>query len=125
VEEDLRIPAEELPELSQQVARLVSAGRRSNVHLAVDPLLLDMARLARPVERRFEGRGCPLVGDFLQVSPRGRVHLCPMLTGCGTGSVRDRSMKEIWESAEARQLIDGIQKLFPLPICPHCCYREK
>lgn len=124
-EEDLGIPAAELPELGQVLEKLVRAGNRSPVQLALDPLLFDLARAGRHVERRFEGPGCPLVGDFLQVSPRGVVHPCPMLTGCGLGSVRDRTVREIFEAPESQALIQRIQDNFPLPICPHCCYREK
>lgn len=125
VEEDLGIPAGDLPGLRDELGKLAQAGRRFPVSLALDPLLLDLAREGRQVGRRFEGAGCPLVGDFLQLSPRGIVHLCPMLTGCGLGSVRERSVREIFEAPESRRLIQRIQELFPLPICPHCCYRDK
>lgn len=124
-EEDLGIPAVDLPDLRGELENLVRAGHRSSLNLALDPLLFHMAREGRHVARRFEGPGCPLVGDFLQVSPRGQVHPCPMLTGCGLGSVRDRTVREIFEAPESQQLIQRIQERFPLPICPHCCYREK
>lgn len=124
-EEDLGIPAEDLPGLREELEKLVQAGNRSPVNLALDPLLFDLAREGRHVPRRFEGSGCPLVGDFLQISPRGQVHPCPMLTGCGLGNVRDRTVREIFEAPESRALIRRIQENFPLPICPHCCYREK
>jgi MoaA/NifB/PqqE/SkfB family radical SAM enzyme len=125
VEEDLGIPAGELGDLGGILDRLVQAGNRLPVQLALDPLLFDLAREKKHVPRRFEGPGCPLVGDFLQISPRGRVHPCPMLTGCGLGSVRERSVREIYEAPESQELLRRIQELFPLPICPHCCYREK
>jgi len=123
-EEDLGIPAEDLPGLRDELEKLVQAGNRSPVNLALDPLLFDMAREGRQA-RRFEGAGCPLVGDFLQISPRGQVHPCPMLTGCGLGNVRDHTVREIFEAPESKALIRLIQEVFPLPICPHCCYREK
>ncbi len=125
VEEDLGIPEDELADLEGILDRLVRAGNRLPVNLALDPLLFDLAREKKHVPRRFEGPGCPLVGDFLQISPRGVVHPCPMLTGCGLGSVRDRSVREIFEAPESQELLRRIQELFPLPICPHCCYREK
>jgi len=125
VEEDLRIPDDELPKLAGIIDRLVAAGNRSSVQLALDPLLFDLARAGRAVERRFEGEGCPLIGGFLQISPRGVVHPCPMLTGIGLGSVRQRPLREIFEAPATQNLLARIQDLFPLPICPHCCYRER
>jgi MoaA/NifB/PqqE/SkfB family radical SAM enzyme len=125
VDEDLSIPDEELDELGKQLDTLMTAGRVSPVQLAIDPLLMDLAREGRSVNRRFEGPGCPLIGDFLQVSPRGVVHPCPMLTGCGLGNVRERPVREIFEDPVTRDLLRRIQHHFPLPICPHCCYLEK
>lgn len=125
VEEDLQIPDGDLTALQAQIGRLADAGRQRASNFSLDPLLLEMIREKRRVERRFQSSTCPLVGDFLQLSPRGRVHLCPMLTGCGVGSIRDLKVKDIYESADSRQLIDRIQDLFPLPICPHCCYRTQ
>lgn len=125
VEEDLGIPAEDLPQLGAMLEKLVQTGNRCTVQLALDPLLFDLARENRHVPRSFQGPGCPLVGDFLQISPRGVVHPCPMLTGRGLGSVRNKTVREIFEAPESQALIQRIQDLFPLPICPHCCYREK
>lgn len=125
VEEDLGIPVEDLPQLGAMLEKLVQSGNNSTVQLALDPLLIDLAREKRQVARSFQGPGCPLVGDFLQISPRGVVHPCPMLTGRGLGSVRDKTVREIFEAPESQALIQRIQDLFPLPICPHCCYREK
>jgi len=58
-------------------------------------------------------------GEIL-IDPYGEVRPCSHLERYSYGNVKDRSVKEIWESVERRKLVDKVRTDM-FPVCAKCC----
>lgn len=69
----------------------------------------------------FPIKRCVNVSNVLMVMPDGETTVCPHIAGYTMGNVRNKSIREIWESDERKRLKNHLnEQLFP--ICLNCSY---
>jgi selenobiotic family peptide radical SAM maturase len=95
------------------------AARRDNPVFGVKDNLFNIARhhFRRPLYRGCTGFGCGAAFNFVALLPDGEVHACRKFPSL-VGNVRERSLGEIYDSAEAARYRRG-----PLA-CRDCSLRD-
>jgi radical SAM protein with 4Fe4S-binding SPASM domain len=75
-------------------------------------------------QSRFPVQRCNVVEGEILIDPYGDVRPCSHLEGYSYGNVKEKSVKEIWEGAKRRKLVDKVRRDM-FPICERCCQHSQ